>query len=146
MVGLMVGSFACGWLADRIGDAIIEHHDADHPQGHPHNIRISEYHNITISGRRKTFMLSAILSSTAGIVFFCFLLCFLLFLQVLWGLSCRNSFLTHSLGFSCKFKTLQCCMIIFTQTRDWDWGEGDLHVGLCPLCGDCRNQVLGRDA
>ena len=23
MVGLMVGSFGCGWLADRIGDAII---------------------------------------------------------------------------------------------------------------------------
>jgi len=37
MVGLMIGSFGCGWLADKIG-------------------------------RKKTFMLSAILSSTAGVV------------------------------------------------------------------------------
>ena len=57
MVGLMVGSFGCGWLADRIGDAIIV------PSLHPKNITSS-----SISGRKKTFIMSAILSSTAGIV------------------------------------------------------------------------------
>ena len=57
MVGLMVGSFGCGWLADRIGDAIIV------PSLHRINITSS-----SISGRKKTFIMSAILSSTAGIV------------------------------------------------------------------------------
>ena len=57
MVGLMLGSFGCGWLADRIGDAIIV------PSLHRINITSS-----SISGRKKTFIMSAILSSTAGIV------------------------------------------------------------------------------